>query len=120
MHACNVTGHIGIDDPPEQDAPIRISFVVNRYAFVPGTGHNRFKFRHVDDCFDFIVVRSVSSATHRCNKIFVGVMKCFHQCTTQIIKHIPEENKDDNKKKSELCQWLPIVDTGLTVGSNVL
>ena len=26
----------------------------------------------------------------------------------------------DNKKKSDLCQWLPIVDTGLTVGSNVL
>ena len=24
------------------------------------------------------------------------------------------------KKKSELCQWLPIVDTGFTVWSNVL
>ena len=29
-----------------------------------------------------------------------------------------EENKDN--KKSNLCQWLPIVDIGLTVGSNVL
>ena len=43
----------------------------------------------------------------------------------------PEENKDnkdnkenkdnkDNKEKSEVCQSLPMVDTGLPVWSNVL
>ena len=44
------------------------------------------------------------------------------ECQDLDTTSVPEDNKDkkDNEEKSETCQSLPMVDTGLPVWSNVL